>query len=141
MTFCIALNNPFSIERHYTNFKGQSLMQDDPRFIRFETIADGLIAGMKIILSHRSDDDLEHIAAFMARYGRPADIHAGNYINDVCQHCGVGPTDYFDVEVPDNLIRLAQAIVRHEQGPCADPAVPFWYTDAVYEAAAMGALP
>lgn len=129
-----------SLERYHLHFEGESPMQDDPRLIRFDTPEDGLRAGMKIILSHKSDDDLEHIAAFMARYSRPMDIHAGNYINAVCQHCGVGPIDYFDVEVPDNLIRLAQAIVRHEQGKCPDLATPFWYDDKIYEAAAMGAL-
>ena len=136
----IALNNPMNIERNSTSWQGAALMQDDKTFIRFETPEMGLRAGMKTLLTYQRKDDLEHIAAFIARYAPPVENNTTAYINDVCARCGVGPTDYFDVEVPDNLIKLAQAIVIHEQGKCPDTTTPFWYDEQTYEAAAKIAL-
>lgn len=138
MTRCIDLNNPMKIEKNSTAWKGEAMMQDDPTLIRFETPEMGLRAGMKILLTYQRKDDLEHIAAFVTRYASLAENNA--MINAVSARCGVGPTEYFDIEIPDNLIRLAQAIVRHEQGVGPDSAFPFWFAETVYEAAARDAL-
>ena len=136
----IALNNPMNIEKNSIAWQGESTLNDDPTFIRFETPEMGLRAGMKTLLTYQRKDDLEHIAAFITRYAPPVENNTTAYINDVCARCGVGPTDYFDVEVPDNLIKLAQAIVIHEQGKCPDTTTPFWYDEPTYEAAAKMAL-
>lgn len=122
-----------------------STMQDDPVFIRFDTAVDGLRAGMKVLLNYQRADELEHIQAIITKYAPPVvegkiENDTAAYIADVAQHCGVNPLDYFDIEVPENLIRLAQAIVRHEEGKCPDPTLPFWYPDEVYQEAAEKAL-
>jgi hypothetical protein len=134
----IILNNPGKLEHNGRACVAQSTLQDDPRLIRFDSPVSGIAALMKTLLSFQRKDDLEHIAAFIARYSSPD--KAAVCVLDVCRHCGVDQTDYFDIEVPDNLIRLTQAIVLHEQGTCPDSALPFWYEEAVFEAAAARVL-
>ncbi len=134
----IILNNPGKIEHSGRVCIDQSTLQDDPKLIRFESPTEGISALMKILLSFQHKDDLEHIASFISRYSSPD--RAAVCIHDVCRHCGVDQTDYFDIEIPDNLIRLAQAIVHHEQGAGEDPTLPFWFAESVYEAAAKDAL-
>ncbi len=140
MKRCIALNNPMSIEHSKDAWDGESTLQDDPTFVRYITPEKGIRAGMKTLLTYQRKHDLEHIAAFITRYAPPTENNTAAYIDDVCQHCGVKSTDYFDVEIPDNLIRLAQAIVHHEQGAGPDHALPFWFSESVYETAAKEAL-
>lgn len=136
----IRLNNPMSIERNATSWKGMSAMQDDPVMVRFDTPEDGLRAGMKTLITYQRKYELEHIQAIITRFAPPSENNTVAYIADVSNRCHVKPTDYFDVEVPDNLIRISQAITRHEQGACPDPTFPYWYDDEVFQQAAKEAL-
>jgi len=136
----INLNNPMNLERNSISWQGASTLQDDPRFVRFETPEMGVRAGMKVLLTYQNKDDLQNISAIITKYAPPAENDTAAYISDVSAHCGVSPTDFFDVEVPDNMIRLAQAIIIHEQGHCPDDSTPFWYENDVYESAAKDAL-
>lgn len=136
----IRLNNPMNIEKSATAWIGESTLQDDPTFVRFDTPEKGIRAGMKDLLTFQRKYDLDHIQGIITRYAPPKENNTAAYIADVCARCGVGPTDFFDVQVPDNLIRLAQAIVHHEQGACPDPTLPHWYDDSVFLQAAKEAL-
>lgn len=137
----IRLNNPGNIVRTATSWQGESTLQDDPRFLRFDDPVHGLRALMKILYNYQEADDIENIRGMINRWAPPAENDTGAYVADVAGRCGAGQTDYFSVSVPDNLIRLAQAIVHHENGECADPTLPNWYDDKVYEEAAAMVLP
>lgn len=136
----IRINNPGNIRRDATAWQGESTLQDDPDFLRFDTPELGLRALMKIIINYQAKYEIEHIQGLIYRWAPPSENDSNAYVADIASHCCVAPTAYFDVEVPDNLIRIAQAIVHHENGNCPDPTLPYWYPDETFEAAAGLAL-
>lgn len=140
MNRCIALCNPMSLERSVIAWRGESTLQDDPVFLRFDTAEEGLRAGMIDIRNYQRLHHLDTIRQIITRYAPPIENNTAAYIADVCTRCSCNPDDDFDVELPRNLILLAKAIVHHEQGACPDPTLPYWYDDSVYAAAAQAAL-
>lgn len=136
----INLNNPGNIDRTQIAWSGMDQTQDDPRFIRFTTPEYGIRALMKILISYQEKYNIDTVSGIINRWAPSAENDTGAYVSDVANRCGVSPTDHFDVSVPDNLIRIAQAIAYHENGACPDDTTPYWYSDDVYEAAAKLAL-
>lgn len=136
----VRLNNPGNIRRNAIAWLGESTLQDDPDFLRFDTAEYGIRALMKILINYQRTEDIEHVQGLISRWAPPSENDTGSYVVDVAAHVGVKPTDYIDVEVPENLIRLAQAIAFHENGKCPDPTLPWWFPDETYETAATLAL-
>lgn len=140
MTREVNLNNPCGIKKNQIAWQGESTMQDDPNFVRFDTPVMGLRAAMKALLTYQRKYDIHTVPAFINRWAPTSENATASYISDVCGRLKVLNTDCIDLEIPDNLIRLTQAIVHHENGACPDPAVPDWYQEALYEQAAELAL-
>lgn len=136
----IRLQNPGNIRRNHIAWLGESTLQDDPDFLRFTDPEYGIRAIMKILINYQLKEDIEHVQGIISRWAPTNENNTDAYIKDVAAHVGVKPTAYLDVEVPENLIRLAQAIAHHENGKCPDPTLPWWYPDETYEAAAGLAL-
>lgn len=136
----IRLSNPGNIRKGGLAWQGESAMQDDHDFIRFETPVDGLRALMKILITYQEKYDIEHVQGMILRWAPPSENDSAAYAADVAARVGVKVTDYIDIEIPENLIRMAQAIVHHENGKCPDPTLPWWYPDEIYETAAARAL-
>lgn len=135
------LNNPFDIKRNGISWKGESTLQDDPTFLRFDLPVDGLRAGMKILLDYQEVHEIQTINGMINRFAPSSENDTVAYIDDVCSRIGVNRLEVFTVTIPDNLIRLAQAIVCHELGTCPDPTLPQWYDETLYEDAAGMVLP
>lgn len=133
-------NNPGNIRRTKTAWQGESTLQDDPDFIRFDDAQHGLRALMKTLITYQEKYDIEHVQGLILRWAPPSENNTAAYITAVAERVGVKPMDYISVEIPENLIRLAQAITRHENGKCPDPTLPWWYPDETYEKAAEMAL-
>lgn len=137
----ITLNNPMNLEHSAANaWRGLSTCQPDPVFVSFDKIEDGLRAGMLDVRNYQRLRNLTTIRQIITRYAPPVENNTAAYIADVCTRCRANPDDDFDIEIPTNLILLAKAIVRHEQGACPDPTLPYWYDDGIYAAAAKDAL-
>lgn len=136
----IRLNNPGNIRKGKDVWSGESSLQDDPDFVRFNDPAHGLRAVMKILLRYQDHYELEHIRAIISRWAPAVENETAAYIADVAARVGVKPDDYISLDIPENLIRVAQAISRHENGTCPDPTLPWWYPDEVYEEAAQMAM-
>lgn len=140
MKRCIALNNPMSLERSSVAWVGESTMQDDPAFIRFDTPEKGIRAGMKDVVNYQRLHNLYTIKEIITRYAPAVENNTLAYIADVCKICEVKPDDHFDDTDIDHLVILAKAITHHEQGACPDPTLPYWYDDSVFKQAAKEAL-
>lgn len=133
-------NNPGNIRRGATAWVGESTLQDDPSFIRFEDPLHGLRALMKLLLTYQEKYDLDTVESLINRFAPPVENATDNYIYCVSKALGVKRIDHIDLGVPDYLIRIAQAITAHENGECPDKSLPFWYPESVYESAAKMAL-
>ncbi len=133
-------DNPGNIRRTATTWVGQSVEQPDKSFVCFDTPESGLRALMKVLLSYQRRYKIHTIEAIISRWAPPVENNTDAYVAAVAKHVGVAPKAFVDVEVPDNLIRLAQAITQHENGKGPAEALPWWYSDTVYERAAEMAL-
>ncbi len=138
----IRLNNPGNIDRTEIAWLGESTMQDDPRFIRFNEPVFGLRALMKILYNYQEKDDIEHLRGMINRWAPPNENQTNAYLNDVCARCSASPDESYDVSNKYNLMNLAKAIVHHENGAPPAGRAPDWYPQDIYnQAAAMVLLP
>lgn len=136
----IANRNPGNIRHGEIVWEGQAAAQPDPDFVSFIDPLHGIRALMKNLLTYQKKENLETVQAMIFRWAPPAENDTGSYVRDVCMHIGVKPDDHVDLDIPDFLIRMAQAIARHENGACPDPTLPWWYPEETYEDAAHLAL-
>lgn len=134
----IRLNNPGNIDRNAIHWQGMSTMQDDPRFIRFDHPQDGIRALMKLMITYEHKYGLSTVKGLIHKYAPPHENATDSYVKAVSNHLGVNSDMVIDVE--RYLIKLAQGIVRHENGK-AFPGYPeYWYEDSVYADAEKSAV-
>lgn len=131
----IRLNNPGNIVRNEISWQGMSTMQDDPRFVRFETPVFGIRALMKILQNYYFKYQLDSVRAIINRFAPPVENDTESYIIGVAKQLKVTDNDVIDLEDKSTLITLVQAIIIHENGNPPDNMPKFWYGDSVYIAA------
>lgn len=136
----IRLNNPGNIEVTTDVWKGQAPYQNDKRFVRFLTPYDGLRALMKVLITYDDVYGLSTISRVITRWAPPGENDTEGYIYDVSMRSGFGPNRIIDFKDPQTLIRVAQAIVIHEQGHPPTHMPMYWYEEVIYHKAAIDAL-
>ncbi len=130
--------NPGNLDRNAIHWQGMSTLQDDPRFIRFETPEFGLRALMKLLITYEEKYSCNTIRKIISRFAPPTENDTGAYINAVAIMANV---DYdVPIDVKKYLVPLAQSIVFHENGAGFVNYPRYWYTNDVYAAAASAAL-
>lgn len=137
-------NNPGNIRYSKAVWEGLAAAQPDPDFVSFIDPMHGLRALMRNLLTHQRKYNLNSVQSLIGDpklgWAPPSENDTGAYVRDVCMHVGVKPADFVDLEIPENLIRMAQAIAQQENGHCPDPTLPWWYPEETYEEAARLAL-
>lgn len=133
-------NNPGNIRLSPQRWRGQKGAQSDTAFIEFETPVMGIRALMKLLLTYYHKYDLNTIESILNRYAPPIENATDAYIHGVTKHMGVSRTMPLQLHSKPVLIKLAEAITRHENGAPPSDAPPLWYDVALYDAAATLAL-
>jgi hypothetical protein len=123
-------NNPGNIRLSGVKWKGQKLRQVDTAFIEFDAPVMGLRALMRLLLNYHLRYGLDSVESILNRYAPPEENATDHYIHSVCREIGVKRREALNLKDPGTLIKLAKAIVRHENGP------KDWYGDELYTAAA-----
>ena len=136
----IRLNNPGNIDRNATAWQGESTLQDDPRFVRFDHPRDGLRALMKTLLAYQDKHDLHTVDQMISRWAPPNENDTKAYRQAVANHLGINEDTPVDLRNPFMLIKFAQAIAIHENGRPAQGIPDYWYDAGVYQDAARLAL-
>lgn len=127
----IRQNNPGNIERNSINWKGLSVEQPDGRFCSFVTPEYGIRAMVRILMTYhsRGTDTVEEIISTWApKHENPLK----NYINFVCSHMFIKPDEPIDINDPNDVIPLLEAIVKFENG--IQPYEPEVFETAYYMA-------
>jgi len=132
----IRLNNPGNIERNATNWKGQSSLQDDPRFIRFDTPSYGLRALMKTLFNYQAIHDLYTVRKMISRWAPPTENPTNSYIDNVARHMGVSPDEAVSLYDKCLIVKMAQAICVQENGHPPEGYPAFWFSPQTYADAA-----
>lgn len=124
-------NNPGNIDYHpANNWKGQ-LPYDktiEPRFCRFSAPEYGIRAIMALLRNYQRKYRLNTVADLISRWAPSNENNTNAYVSGVSKALGVSPGDTVSLSDKDTAIRLAKAIIQHENG--SQP-----YPDAVFEKA------
>lgn len=133
-------NNPGNIRHGKTPWLGQKEEQLDPSFVSFSDPVMGLRALMRLLLVYFTKHGLDTAESIINRYAPPHENATDSYIHQVTRHLGVTRRTPLDLNNSVSLIRLAQAITLHENGPAGNGYATFWFDDALYARAAELAL-
>ncbi len=128
-------NNPGNLRLTKQHWQGQRAEQLDTSFLQFDSPLMGLRALMKTLLTYQVKYGLDTAESIINRFAPPAENATDCYIHAVAKRMGVKRRDRLQLASPPVLARLAEAIVRQENG-----AVRPWYPADVYAAAAQLAL-
>ena len=136
----ILLCNPGALRHTHDHWHGQTRLQTDKRFVRFDSPVMGERALMKVLHTYFKDHDLYTVSGIIYRWAPPTENNTELYVSDIARRMGVKSNDYLDLGNIDTLIKLAKAITTLENGFPPDNLPATWYTEAVYHEAAMMVL-
>lgn len=124
-------NNPGNIDYNKANnWKGQLPFDEsiEPRFCRFESVTYGIRALMVLLRNYQRNHKIKTVSGLISRWAPNNENNTRAYINGVAKELGVLPTDIVSLDDKETVIKLAKAIIRHENGQ--QP-----YVDDVFERA------
>ncbi|WP_430248396.1 structural protein [Providencia sp. PAZ2] len=112
-------NNPGNIDYNKANnWKGQ--LPHNPsvesRFCRFESPDYGIRALIALLRTYQRKYGLSTVSGLINRWAPANENNTGAYINGVAKELGVSPTDIISLDDKVTAIKLAKAIIRHENG-------------------------
>ncbi len=129
-------NNPGNIRLSSARWQGQKDVQADTSFIEFTSPLMGLRALMRLLLTYHFKHGLNSAESIINRWAPPHENATDHYIHTVSRHLRVQRRDALDLTDEETLVRLAEAITRHENGRPPEGHPPFWYERATYTQAA-----
>ncbi|WP_046060055.1 structural protein P5 [Paracidovorax citrulli] len=110
-------NNPGNIDRTSDRWQGMAEDQSgDPRFVVFSAPVWGLRALAKVLLSYYRKRGLNTVDSIIGRWAPSVENDTGAYAQAVARAMDVAVRDELNIEHPDVLALLVEAIVQHENG-------------------------
>jgi hypothetical protein len=106
-------NNPGNIRISSTQWLGK-IPGHDAAFETFSSVEYGIRALAKILITYQEKHGLKTIRQIINRWAPPSENDTNSYVNSVARDVGVGADD--EVRVPDVLLPLTKAIIKHENG-------------------------
>lgn len=119
-------NNPGNIDYNAANNWQGQLPYDraiESRFCRFVSPEYGIRALMALLRTYQRKYGLNTVSGLISRWAPSKENNTNSYVNAVAKEIGVSPQDNINVFDKDMSIKLAKAIIRHENGqqPYGDP--------------------
>ena len=104
-------NNPLNIRRVVgTVWKGQTVEQNDPKFVQFASLEWGIRAAFAILQTYRRKYDATCIEAIIGRWAPSTEKNTAEYINGVCRLTGYGGKERLSERDWPNLVRAMAMI-------------------------------
>lgn len=104
-------NNPLNIRRVVgTVWKGQTVEQNDPKFVQFASLEWGIRAAFAILQTYRRKYDATCIEAIIGRWAPSTENNTAEYINGVCRLTGYGGKERLSERDWPNLVRAMAMI-------------------------------
>ena len=107
-----------------------------PRFCRFTSAVWGLRAVFRTLITYQDKYDLSTIAAIIARWAPGNENNTEAYIASVCKATGRKRDEVLDLQIYEDAMPLARAIVRHELGVPEHFGQAEWYPTEIWDRAA-----
>lgn len=126
-------NNPGNI-RWGDDWKGlvPKDQRTDKSFCQFTTPEYGIRAMIIILRNYQRKYGLDTVSGIIKRWAPPNENNTQAYINSVAQATGVTPDQRIDTNDSRFMIKLLQAIIKHENGN--QPYSPDTFDRAVEQA-------
>lgn len=109
-----SINNPFDLRDEGIPWKG--LIGAKEGFCQFDTIENGLRAGMKDLHTKYVRDGLKTTRQIVSKYAPPTENDTAAYIEGVCSQLGLQPDEDTHLDQVTNLYAYGGAIIHQEQG-------------------------
>ncbi|MBN5560992.1 structural protein, partial [Providencia stuartii] len=87
-----------------------------PRFCRFESPVYGIRALMALLRTYQRKYGLKTVSGLINRWAPTNENNTSAYINGVAKELGVSTADVISLDDKATTIKLAKAIIRHENG-------------------------
>lgn len=113
-------NNPGNIRKSKDQWEGA--VGDDGEFVTFDSPESGARAMVKNLMSY-GRQGFDSIEKVLNRYAPPEENDTQAYIDSISAATGIPPTQSLNLNDPDTLMSLAQAMSYHETGHRYDPSV------------------
>lgn len=97
-------------------WQGLAPIQTDPRFCTFISMAYGVRALCKVLLTYQNKYGLFTPKQIIGRWAPPNENDTPAYYTAVAHSMGVGTDSALHLKDPLTLARLARAIINHENG-------------------------
>lgn len=131
-------NNPGNVERGRDRWLGMSSDQSsDSRFLVFDTPEAGIRALMRILINYQERHGIKTMREAINRWAPPAENNSSAYVQHVSRLTGFDPDEPLDFLDREINVALARAIVRHENGEPTVYGRREWYSEDVFERAAV----
>lgn len=108
-------NNPFNIIDSKIKWQGETGKNVDKKFEEFDTMENGIRAGMIILRTYMLKYNLRSIRKIIDRFAPTSENDTMAYINAVCKRTGFGRDQVLEFE-KRTICKLTEAICFHEQG-------------------------
>lgn len=109
-------NNPGNLDKSNSPWKGKIDNPAEPRFETFDTPVNGIRALAKVLLTYYRVHRLITVQSIITRWAPPSENDTNAYAKAVAKALGVSPHTVINVENPDTLRALVEAIIWHENG-------------------------
>ncbi len=115
MTLGMDRNNPFDIEPNDIQWIGETVKTSP---VTFDTMHDGLRAGIKVFLAYQRHGWNTPTTAIM-HFAPPSENPTAEYIQHMCDWCGVKFDQALDFRDKSFMLLWSKGIIRQEQGESA----------------------
>ena len=115
MTRGIRNNNPGNIRHGSNKWQGASPEKTDASFVTFLSPEYGIRALAVLVKNYMIKHKLDTITGIISRWAPSNENDTTSYINSVAKKTGFKPNEKL-TPTPDTLIKLAKAIIHHENG-------------------------
>lgn len=116
-TLGLRLLNPFDLEKTSDiEWHGQVHPGSDPTFCQFDTMENGIRAGVIDIVNMNGRDGLKTLRQMAEKYAPPSKNDTTAYIKTLCAHTGFDPDEEIELGKPEDARDVALAFLAAEQG-------------------------
>lgn len=131
-------NNPGNIERSKDRWLGMSADQSaDSRFLVFDKPEAGIRAIMRLLINYQERHDVKTLRQAINRWAPPSENDSGAYVQHVARQTSLDPDEPIDFLDEYICTAVTKAIIRHENGASESYGLKEWYSDDVYQRAAV----
>lgn len=109
-------NNPGNIRHGGSQWQGMRPEQTDDAFVQFISPGYGIRALGVLLKNYQSKYGLNTVRGIIDRYAPPSENVTGAYIAHVAKAMNLSPDVPLNLQNPDTLVPMVNAIIRHENG-------------------------